>query len=209
MACRTNSPSSRLHSARFTLPPVVWVRFNSLEIPHRVHPEKNARSLRPLRMTTNEGLGMPAPSVSPPQRRITKEGATSILTESSTSFVQILDEPLFNYPVDDRVVEKVVDGRLSFVCPIQNRLNDRGLHSRLTVQILDCVLICLVERIAAAEQIFSQNFIGKLFPGSQGGHAFDIGLKHALHRLGRVFVKILLHSNEVHRKRNSQVRQVD
>src|SRR5439155_11414172 len=103
---------------------------------------KNARSLRPLRMTTNEGLGMPAPSVSPPQRRITKEGATSILTESCASFVQILDEPFFNYPVDDRVVEKVADGSLSFVFPIQKRLNDRGLHSRLTVQILDCVLIC-------------------------------------------------------------------
>jgi len=61
------------------------------------------------------------------------------------SLVQLFDEPFFNYPIDDRVVEKIVYRQFPLAFPFQDRLNDRRLHSCVTIQILDGILIGLVE----------------------------------------------------------------
>src|SRR4030095_10211345 len=103
----------------------------------------------------------------PPKRGILLNEKISLPGNSVASLIQPLDESLFDNPIDNRIVKKIVDRSFALALPIQNGLKDRWLHSRLPVEVLDGVLIGFVQRVTAAEQIFCQNFIGKFLPGFQ------------------------------------------
>src|SRR6266496_950894 len=90
----------------------------------------------------------------PSKRGILLNAKLRLQGNSFALLVQPLDKSLFDNPIDNRIVEKLVDRSFAFALPIQDGLNDRRLHSRLSVEILDGVLIGFVQRVTSAEQIF-------------------------------------------------------
>src|SRR4051794_24453818 len=84
----------------------------------------------------------------------------------SDLLVELVDKALFDDGIDDRVVEKFAYRCVFFTFPIEHRLDHRRLNPGIAIEILDGVIIGLIERITAAQKVFTEHFIGKVFSAS-------------------------------------------
>src|SRR3954451_2669250 len=76
----------------------------------------------------------------------------------SDLLVEPVDEALFDDGIDDRVVEKLVHRCVFLTFPIEHRLDHRRLDARIAIEILDGIVVRLIERFTASQEVFTEYF---------------------------------------------------
>src|SRR5207245_9006012 len=99
------------------------------------------------------------------------------------SLVELVNDPVFNYMVDDTVVEEFRFSRSTRSNHFQHGLHSRRIDSRNGVEVFADKLIVHLRRPAPLAHILFQNFKRLWFPGLYRSDAFDVSGNNALHSL--------------------------